>query len=270
MTAVVAASIAACSTAVSGKPSASTRPDSASASPSPSASAGPSASTPQLHRPSAAPPRPATAGSVELTLPLPFGTANATQVITVTAGSLASTSGVLQAWQRVGAGWQRHGPALTAWLGSDGLTAHPSEQTTATPVGSFTLTQAFGRQPNPGTALPYRQTTPADWWISQPGLLYNTLQRCSGSCPFDTSTDGSNPNEHLYDEMPYYEYAVVIDANTANSPTGVRPDGGSAYFLHVTVGAPTQGCVSVDESALVTLMRWLAPAAHPRILIGVG
>jgi L,D-peptidoglycan transpeptidase YkuD (ErfK/YbiS/YcfS/YnhG family) len=203
-------------------------------------------------------------------LPLPFSTGNASQAITVTAGSSASTTGVLQAWQRSGAGWQKYGPAVTAWLGSDGLTGHPSEQTTATPIGSFTVTQAFGREPNPGTELPYVQTTPADWWISEPGRYYNTHQRCSGSCPFDTSTTGANPNEHLYYEMPYYEYAVVVDANTPNSATGVRPDGGSAYFLHVTVGAPTQGCVSIEESALVTLLRWLTPGAHPRILIGVG
>ena len=205
-----------------------------------------------------------------LTLPLPFGTGDATRVVTVTAGSAGDTAGVLQAWQRSGAGWQKYGAAIRAWLGSDGLTTHPSEQSTATPIGSFTLTQAFGRAPNPGTALPYFQTTPADWWVSQPGALYNTHQRCSGSCTFDTSSSSSNPNEHLYYELPYYTYAVVIDANTANSATGVRPDGGSAYFLHVTVDAPTQGCVSIDESALVSLLRWLTPAAHPRILIGVG
>jgi L,D-peptidoglycan transpeptidase YkuD (ErfK/YbiS/YcfS/YnhG family) len=215
-------------------------------------------------------PRAANASSVALTLPLPFGTGDATQVITVTAPSAQDTTGVLQAWQRSGARWQTYGSAITAWLGSDGLTSTPSEQTTATPIGSFTLTQAFGRAANPGTRLPYFQTTPADWWISQAGPLYNTHQRCSGTCPFDADDSGSNPNEHLYYELPYYTYAVVVDANTANSATGVRPDGGSAYFLHVTVGAPTQGCVSVAESALVSLLRWLTPAAHPRILIGVS
>ncbi|HEY2165806.1 MAG TPA: L,D-transpeptidase family protein [Jatrophihabitantaceae bacterium] len=201
-----------------------------------------------------------------MTLPLPFTTGDATRVVTVVGQSADDTSGVLQAWQWTGSGWQRYGPAIPAWLGGDGLTSDPSEQTSATPIGSFTMTQAFGREPNPGTSLPYFQTTPADWWVSQQGPLYNTHQRCSGSCPF---TQG-DPNEHLYDEVPYYEYAVVIDANTPDSPTGVRPDGGSAYFLHVTVGAPTQGCVSIAESALVSLMRWLTPATHPRILIGVG
>lgn len=142
------------------------------------------------------------------------------------------------------------------------MTRFPSESRSATPEGSFTLTQAFGREPNPGTALPYRRTTPADWWISQPGPLYNTLQRCAGDCRF---RQGS-PNEHLYEEMPYYAYAVVIDYN--RHP--VRQGAGSAFFVHVTVHAPTQGCISIERARMLQLLRWLKPSAHPRILIGTG
>jgi L,D-peptidoglycan transpeptidase YkuD (ErfK/YbiS/YcfS/YnhG family) len=198
-------------------------------------------------------------------LPLRFGTGSARQVITAVAPSAASTEGTLEAWRKVARGWQRVGRPVHAWFGSDGLTRHPSESLSATPIGSFTLTQAFGRLANPGTALPYTRTTPADWWISQPGPLYNTRQRCSSSCAF---TQGA-PNEHLYYTVPYYRYAVVIDYNTRNSPTGVVQGAGSAFFLHVTVGAPTQGCVSIPQPQLVRLMRWLTPGMHPRILIGV-
>jgi L,D-peptidoglycan transpeptidase YkuD (ErfK/YbiS/YcfS/YnhG family) len=197
-------------------------------------------------------------------LALPTG--NATRVITATAPSTGSTSGTLQAWQRSGAGWVRYGSAIPAHFGSDGLTTAPSESRSATPLGSFTLTEAFGALSNPGTALPYRQTTDADWWISQPGPLYNTEQHCSTGCSF---TQGG-PNEHLAHELPYYRYAVVIDYNTRNSPTGVRQGAGSAFFLHVTDGAPTAGCVAIPQDRLVTLLRWLTPAAHPRILIGIS
>jgi L,D-peptidoglycan transpeptidase YkuD (ErfK/YbiS/YcfS/YnhG family) len=199
-------------------------------------------------------------------LPLDLPVSDARQVITVIAPSAGSTTATLQAWQKSVQGWTRFGTAVTAHLGTAGLSAHPSESSTATPIGSFTLTQAFGREPDPGTALPYRQTTPADWWISQGGPLYNTLQHCTSSCAF---TQG-NPNEHLYYSVPYYRYAVVIDYNTANSPTGVRQGAGSAFFLHVTVGVPTQGCVSIPEPTLVSLLRWLSPSEHPRILIGIG
>ena len=146
------------------------------------------------------------------------------------------------------------------------MTHHASESRSATPMGSFTLTRAFGHDSNPGTKLPYLHTNPSDWWISQSGPLYNTHQRCAKDCPFRRGS----PNEHLYYELPYYRYAVVIDYNTRNAPGGVRQGAGSAFFLHVTVGAPTQGCVSIDAARLVSLLRWLTPTAHPRIVIGTA
>lgn len=199
-----------------------------------------------------------------VSLPLPYSTGSASRVITVVAHSTRSTTGTLQAWRKApGGGWLRSGGAVAAHVGSDGLSTSPSENTSATPIGSFTLTRGFGRFSDPGTGLPYFQTTQADWWISQPGSLYNTHQRCSSSCSF---TQGA-PNEHLYYETPYYNYAVVIDYNTRNAGQ-VHPGGGSAFFLHVSVGTPTQGCVSIEQSQLVRIMRWLRPSDHPRILIG--
>ncbi len=151
---------------------------------------------------------------------------------------------------------------MTAHVGADGVTAQPSETKSATPIGSFTLTQAFGALSNPGTPLPYFRTDLSDWWISESGRLYNTHQHCSSGCAF---TQG-DPNEHLRTITPQYNYAVVIDYNRFP----VRAGAGSAFFLHVTDGSATAGCVAVPQDTLVTLMRWLTPAAHPRILIGLG
>jgi L,D-peptidoglycan transpeptidase YkuD (ErfK/YbiS/YcfS/YnhG family) len=47
------------------------------------------------------------------------------------------------------------------------------------------------------------------------------------------------------------------------------PGRGSAIFLHVAVGA-TAGCVSLPETELVRLLRWLRPSAHPAIHIGTS
>jgi L,D-peptidoglycan transpeptidase YkuD (ErfK/YbiS/YcfS/YnhG family) len=200
-------------------------------------------------------------------LPLHLRTHHAGQVITVVARSRRSRVATLQAWHTVpGRGWVRRGPRIRAYIGADGMTWHASESKSATPMGSFTLTRAFGHNTNPGTALPYLRINPADWWISQPGRLYNTHQRCWSHCPF---TQGA-PNEHLYYETPYYNYAVVIDYNTRNAPGGVKQGRGSAFFLHVTVGQPTAGCVAIPQARLVSIMQWLAPRKHPRILIGVG
>lgn len=151
---------------------------------------------------------------------------------------------------------------MTAHVGADGVTTQPSETKSATPIGSFTLTQAFGALSNPGTPLPYFRTDLSDWWISESGRLYNTHQHCSSGCAF---TQG-DPNEHLRSITPQYNYAVVIDYNRFP----VRAGAGSAFFLHVTDGSATAGCVAVPQDTLVTLMRWLTPAAHPRILIGLG
>jgi L,D-peptidoglycan transpeptidase YkuD (ErfK/YbiS/YcfS/YnhG family) len=195
-------------------------------------------------------------------LPLAYSTGSATEVITVVARSTSSTTATLQRWTKSGSGWLPFGAAVTAHLGSAGMTTHPSESLSATPIGSYTLTQAFGRDANPGTKLPYLQTTPDDWWISQAGPLYNTHQRCASNCAF---TQG-DPNEHLYYEVPYYDYAVVIDYNTAP----VTQAAGSAFFLHVTDGKPTACCVSVPMATEVSILDWLDPAASPRILIGTG
>jgi L,D-peptidoglycan transpeptidase YkuD (ErfK/YbiS/YcfS/YnhG family) len=70
----------------------------------------------------------------------------------------------------------------------------------------------------------------------------------------------------LYYETPYYNYAVVIDANRFP----VHQGAGSAFFLHVTDGKATAGCVAIPQATLVTLMKWLTPSTHPRILIGTA
>ncbi|HEY3632412.1 MAG TPA: L,D-transpeptidase family protein [Jatrophihabitantaceae bacterium] len=201
-------------------------------------------------------------------LPLAYNTGLATRVITVVASSTGSTTATLQAWTKAaGGGWLRYGSAVTAHVGSQGLTTHPSESKSATPIGSFTLTQAFGALANPGTGLPYFETDAADWWISQSGSLYNTHQHCSSGCSFNTSSNSnSNPNEHLRYETPFYNYAVVIDYNRFP----VHQGAGSAFFLHVTDGSATAGCVAISQSKLVSLMKWLAPSTRPRMLIGVA
>ncbi|HEY4459675.1 MAG TPA: L,D-transpeptidase family protein [Pseudonocardiaceae bacterium] len=200
-------------------------------------------------------------------LPLDFSTGSATQVVTVVATDTHATTASLQMWNKVNGGWTPVGSAVTADIGRNGMSAHVTEGAKAAPIGSFTMTQAFGRDSDPGTALPYFQTTPDDWWISEPGPLYNTHQRCASDCAFNTAT--GNPNEHLYYEIPYYNYAVVIDYNTANAGP-VVPGAGSAFFLHVTTGKPTLGCVAIPTAALLPLMRWLNPADHPRILIATA
>ena len=229
--------------------------------------AAPRQQTAEAPRPAAAAPPPPAARSAVVrgqTLPLPFSTGSASRVITVVAPSTGSTTATLQAWSLApGGGWLRYGGAVFAHVGAQGLTTAPSESLSATPIGSFGLTQAFGSQADPGTPLPYFRTDGADWWVSDVNSpLYNQHARCwPGSCSFNTAV-----SENLYQAGYVYSYAVVIDYNRFPARAGA----GSAFFLHVTDGGPTAGCVSIPAANLVALMRWLSPNAHPRILIGVA
>jgi L,D-peptidoglycan transpeptidase YkuD (ErfK/YbiS/YcfS/YnhG family) len=100
-----------------------------------------------------------------------------------------------------------------------------------------------------------------DWWVSDVrSAQYNQPARCAaGTCPFD-----ERAGENLSAQGAVYDLAVVIDYNRAP----VTPGAGSAFFLHVTNGRPTAGCVAVAKGSLTTLMRWLTPKGKPLIAIG--
>lgn len=201
--------------------------------------------------PAAAPPQ----------LPLPYS-GPAGQVITVVAASSASTTAQLSAWTRSGAGWTRDIGPVTAYVGSAGI-GTASETTRRTPAGVFGLTEAFGILADNGTRLPYRRVDTSDWWVSDVHSPdYNTHQRCApGTCPFDEAA-----GENLGSVGLEYHHAVVIDYNRYP----VTPGAGSAYFLHVSAGRPTAGCVTLPSTTLTAVMRWLDPAKNPVIRIGVG
>lgn len=190
-------------------------------------------------------------------------TTEAGQVITVSATSGTATTATVNAWQLTPSGrYQRVAGPIQAYVGAAGIgSAH--EGSTRTPRGTWGLTQAFGIAANPGTALPYFKVDNLDWWDEdQHSALYNQHVRCApGSCPFNESL-----SEHLIDYTVQYQYAVFFDYNTHP----VVPGAGSGFFLHVANGQPTAGCVAVPQASMVTLLRWLSPAQHPVIDIGIN
>ncbi|MDT8912166.1 L,D-transpeptidase family protein [Amycolatopsis sp. PS_44_ISF1] len=185
----------------------------------------------------------------------------ARQLVTVVGSSASATTAVLTAWERSGGGWARALGPFSAFVGREGI-GRASETTSHTPAGVFTLTEAFGIRPANGTRLPYRQVGPSDWWVSDPhSPLYNRYHSCApGTCPFDEPA-----GEDLGRAGPVYDHATVIDYN--RDP--VVPGAGSAFFLHVSGGRPTAGCVAIPGADLDSVMRWLDPAARPVIAIGV-
>lgn len=179
------------------------------------------------------------------------------QLIVVSAPAADSPVATLTAYQRDGAQWREVLGPVRADLGELGVGA-PQDDVFRTPVGTFPLGQAFGRQPNPGTRMPYFQATDEDWWdedVDSP--TYNTHVHAA-----EIDSDDA---ENLYDSGGIYDYAVLIDHNPERIP------GRSAgIFLHVSDGEPTWGCVAIAREEMRSVLTWLDPAAQPEIIIGVG
>jgi L,D-peptidoglycan transpeptidase YkuD (ErfK/YbiS/YcfS/YnhG family) len=183
------------------------------------------------------------------------------QVVLVNAPTATSTTAMIEAWQRTENGWKPVVGPVLAHIGADGM-GHASESTSRTPAGLFSLTQTFGRAVNPGTRQPWFHVTSNDWWVSDVhSPAYNTHQTCAvGSCLFNEAA-----GENLAQAGAVYDYAAVIDYNR----WAARPGAGSAFFLHVTDGRPTAGCVATDRPTMIAILRWLDPRQHPMISLGV-
>jgi len=181
------------------------------------------------------------------------------QVITVEAATARSQTAVLRTWTLTPSGhYVEVFPPDVANVGVNGV--RPTREGLGrTPVGVFTMTQAFGNRSNNGTRLPYTLVGPSDWWDENPGSPgYNRLV-------VSRVSPGGN-SENLYDAGEAYAHAVVINYNMDPVVKGA----GSGFFLHVSMGAPTEGCVSIPLGDLDRVMRWLNPSEHPVISIGVG
>ncbi|WP_189255778.1 L,D-transpeptidase family protein [Lentzea flava] len=173
----------------------------------------------------------------------------ATQVISVVGAG--GSSATLSTWQKSGNDWAQVIGGVAAKVGSPGISGSYGESSSATPAGVFGITGAFGRQADPGAGVSYFQLDSSDWWVSDVNSPdYNTHQRCArGTCPFNEST-----SENLIEHGAVYDYALVMGVNSQRVPGA-----GSAFFVHVTNGAPTAGCVAVPAGTLVSIMRWVRP-----------
>ena len=161
---------------------------------------------------------------------------NATQVLSVvgTGGSNAK----MDVWQRGPTGWQPVGSGIPTLVGSAGMAPKAKDAVPATPMGVYSLDFAFGTEPSPGGGLKYYQTTPDYWW--------------SADGPFNTSR--ASGTENL--DLPAYAHAIVMGVNKERIPGN-----GGAFFVHTSNGAPTAGCVALDDATLVKIIRWLQPGA---------
>jgi L,D-peptidoglycan transpeptidase YkuD (ErfK/YbiS/YcfS/YnhG family) len=149
-------------------------------------------------------------------------------------------------WSRDDRGWVPSA-AWPAHNGRQGWTEDHHEGDLRSPVGVYTLTDAGGLLPDPGTRLPYDQSD--GFAISGTGFAGEDL---AGT----------------------FDHVIAIDYNrVAGRPPqdAERPRGdefGGGIWLHIDHGGATHGCVTLPREALVALLAALDPAARPVVAMG--
>ncbi|MFI6850086.1 L,D-transpeptidase family protein [Kitasatospora sp. NBC_00085] len=204
------------------------------------------------------------AGAADGPFPVPAAAGRAGQAIAVKADGTRAT---VTLWGRRDGVWHSLASTADARIGSgglhDGLTR--VQGTGTTPTGTYTITQAFGIAPDPGTRMPYHRVTGHDWWVQDPSSAHYNRMRTDTQGGFHLTEQGPLGSEHLVDHPVQYDNVLVIDFNTAPVVKGR----GAGIFLHdlgAQAGA-TAGCVAVPAAFMTRTMRWIDPADHPVIVI---
>ncbi|MGL5857926.1 MAG: L,D-transpeptidase family protein [Angustibacter sp.] len=171
--------------------------------------------------------------------------AQATRAVVVRGDAPDESTATIELYAKDGATWTR----VAGWrghVGARGWTTDHREGDLRTPVGTFTLSDAGGLLPDPGTRMPYHRSS-------------SFVPRTDRA--FGDSLEGS------------FDYVVAIDYNRRRgvSPLDQRqPLGawrGGGIWMHVDHDGPTHGCVSVPRAGMRTLLRALAPAHRPVVVM---
>ncbi|WP_333767549.1 L,D-transpeptidase family protein [Streptomyces sp. IBSBF 2435] len=169
------------------------------------------------------------------------------QVLVASGKAKNSPDTVVTLWTRTGNGRWQPGAAWAAHNALHGWTASHHASDLHSPIGVFTLSDAGGFDPDPGTKLPYHHSAAFQ----------------AGGVGFD-----GEPLDEAFD------YVIAIDYNRVpgTSPLdGTQPLGanrGGGIWVHVDHGGPTHGCVSISAAHMVDLLHTLLPADHPVIVMG--
>ncbi|MCL2730126.1 MAG: hypothetical protein FWE15_08895 [Actinomycetia bacterium] len=170
--------------------------------------------------------------------------ATARQALVVYGANPDHSKSTVTLFTRSGGVWHR-GPSWPSHNAIHGWTLQHHEGDLRSPIGVFTLHDAGGLLPDPGSRLPYHRstafTTPASW-----------------------------PKSYHHD----FDYVIAIDYNRVigTSPSDpTRPLGqsrGGGIWIHLDHGVGTSACVTVSKDALRYLLNTLQPSAHPVVVMG--
>jgi L,D-peptidoglycan transpeptidase YkuD (ErfK/YbiS/YcfS/YnhG family) len=181
------------------------------------------------------------------------------QAIVITSDSFDSISANIETFEKTNGKWQQAFSPIQGVIGFNGFSYDKVEGDGKTPIGIFTLGTGFGKNDNPGTAMPYKQIDDNDYWIDDSeSELYNTWQ-------VGPSDGRWNSAEKLLRNDDLYNYALSINYNLERTPWK-----GSAIFMHVwrSPEKGTAGCIATSEDNLLQLIQWLDPYKNPIIIQG--
>ncbi|MFJ8999087.1 L,D-transpeptidase family protein [Streptomyces sp. NPDC102359] len=168
------------------------------------------------------------------------------QAVVVTGRGRNSAESTVVLYERGADGWE----AVSRWPAHNALKGWTDDHRLGdlrSPVGVFTLSDAGGLLPDPGTRMPYDRSD--GFSLSGTGFRGESL---AGS----------------------FDYVVAIDYNRrpGTSPLDwTRPLGaerGGGIWLHVDHDGPTQGCVSIAREHMRALLRALDPDRRPVVVMG--
>ena len=163
------------------------------------------------------------------------------EVVIASGQDWQSTQITATEWVRRSGGWVQIG-SWRGWNGLDGWTAKPSEYRRQTPVGIFSLTDAGGYAPNPGSRLPYDHSTRRYSLMSHGVRTFNHVIAINYN-----RIPGRVPADQTY-------------------PAGAAAGGG--FWIHTEHHSGTGGCITIPDAGVVQLQRTPTRSAHPVIVMG--
>lgn len=172
--------------------------------------------------------------------------ADSSEVVEVVGAGADSPNSTVVLYQLTADGWEA-GARWPAHNALHGWTKRKRQGDLRSPIGVFGLTDAGGRDADPGSKLPYFRS--AEFAIGGRGFEGEPL---AGA----------------------FDYVIAINYNRK---TGVSPlddtyplgwEKGTGIWIHVDHGGPTHGCVSIPRPDMVTLLGALDPARHPVVVMG--
>ena len=134
-----------------------------------------------------------------------------------------------------------------------------SEGDTKTPLGTWTIGEAYGINDDPGSRVPYTKVDDDMYWCAtgSNSKKYNTLIKRSDDPDADYSED-----EHIIEYTGVYNYLLDLGYNRAGAPYA-----GNAIFLHCWRGEdkPTGGCVAISENDMIKILQTVIPGTSVTI-----